>query len=354
MILSRRLPAPALSRYSPPALLRYTFGRNMAQETRFQIGTTLQGLALASAMKRLLSDRSWSQVKRLIATRRVTVNDLLATDPTAPVRGGDRIAIFARSRPKPVNERDVRIVHLDEQLLVVDKPPRIIAVRRPEEMDWPEQRKAQQPTLDELLQRIIATRPDAPRGAVVRSVHRLDRDTSGLMIFALSSDAAEALGRLFHSHAIERNYLAIVHGSPPPQRIESWFVRDRGDGLRGSALRGRLDPHARRAVTHVEPLEQIGPVSLIRCRLETGRTHQIRIHLMERDHMICGDRIYTHRLGESPRIEFNRAPRQALHSAELRFVHPFSNEPLTFQSPLPPDLATWLERVRKQECGGAS
>lgn len=326
----------------------------MAQEVRFQINEDIAGLALASAMKRLMRDRSWSQVKRLIATRRVTVNEMLATDPTTSVRAGDRVAVFARSRPKPIGERDVRIVHLDPHLLVVDKPPRIIAVRRAEEIDWPEQRKAQQPTLDELLQRMIDKRPDAPRGAIVRPVHRLDRDTSGLMIFAISPEAAQALGRLFRSHAIDRNYLAVVHGHPAAQRIESWFVRDRGDGLPGSTPRGPLDPHGRRAVTHIEPLDAIGPVSVIRCRLETGRTHQIRIHLTEYGHMICGDRLYTHRFGERPRVEVNRAPRQALHSAELHFAHPFSNEQLTFQSPLPPDLATWLERVRKQRPGGAS
>jgi 23S rRNA pseudouridine1911/1915/1917 synthase len=298
-------------------------------------------------MKRLLTGRSWSQVKRLIATRRVTVNEWLATDPTAAVRLGDRVAVFARSRPKPIDPREVRIVHLDQHLLVVDKPPRIIAVRRAEEISWPEQRKAQQPTLDELLQRMVPQHP----GALVRAVHRLDRDTSGLMIFALSSEAADELGRLFGDHAIDRNYLALVHGHPAAQRIESWFVRDRGDGLRGSTPHGPLDARARRAVTHIEPLEAIGSISLIRCRLETGRTHQIRIHLMELGHMICGDRTYSHRLGEPPRVEVNRAPRQALHSAELRFVHPVSNEQLTFQSPLPPDLAAWLARVRKQPGG---
>jgi 23S rRNA pseudouridine1911/1915/1917 synthase len=323
----------------------------MAQEARFQIDVTLEGLALASAMKRLLPDRSWSQVKRLIATRRVTVNEILTADPTVPVRAGDRVAVFVRSRPKPIAEHEVRIVHLDPHLLVVDKPPRVLTVRRTEEMDWPEPRKAQQPTLDELLQRIIAKRPDVPRGAVVRPVHRLDHDTSGLMVFALSAESHQALGRLFRSHAIVRNYLAIVHGHPAPQRIESWFVQDRGDGLRGSTPQGSLEPHARRAVTHIEPLERIGPVSLIRCRLETGRTHQIRIHLMELGHMICGDRTYTHRLGEPPRAETNRAPRQALHSGELRFIHPFSGEQLSFESSVPPDLARWLARVGKQQSG---
>jgi 23S rRNA pseudouridine1911/1915/1917 synthase len=318
----------------------------MEQDAQFHIDAALGGLALGSALKRLLPDRSWSQVKRLIGTRHVLVNESLAIDPARELSAGDRIDVLRMARPKPADVRDVQIVYLDEHLIVVDKPPRVIAVRRAEEMDWPAQRKLEQPTLDELLDRMLRDRAGAPPHVKVQSVHRLDRDTSGLMLFALSAHAEQALTRRFRSHAIDRNYLAIVHGHPAAQRIESWFVRDRGDGLRGSTPLGPLNERARRAVTYVEPLEPIGPCSLVRCRLETGRTHQIRIHLMERGHMVCGDRTYTHQLGEPPRVEEDVAPRQALHSSALRFTHPISGRELRFESPLPEDLTKWIERVR--------
>src|SRR4051812_17069378 len=260
----------------------------MPEDLRFQIDAALGGRALASGLKRLLAERSWSQVKRLIATRHVNVNAALCVDPSLMLREGDHIEVLARSRPKPPGERDVRIVYLDEHLVIADKPPRIIALRRPEEMEWTPAQKAERPTLDELLTRMLRGRPGAPRDLVVRGVHRLDRDTSGLMLFALSQPAQEALAAMFRAHSIDRNYLAIVHGHPSPQRIETCLVRDRGDGLRGSSPPATpdpvtldahslnthsLEPRALRSVTHVEPIEAVGPYHIIRCRLETGRTH---------------------------------------------------------------------------------
>ena len=322
----------------------------MAQDGHLQIDAALDGLALASALKRLSPDHTWSQVKRLIATRHVNVNGALITDPARPVHQGDWIELLARSRPMPPSEQDVGIRHLDEHLVVVEKPPRIVAVRRAEELGWSDAQKAERPALDEMLTRMLRARPGMPPDLVVRGVHRLDRDTSGLMVFALSDEAQEPLAALFQAHAIERHYLAIVHGHPRAQRIESWLVRDRGDGLRGSSPRGALTPHAHRSITHIDPVESVGPYSVIRCRLETGRTHQIRIHLFELGHMLCGERTYTHRPGEPPQRETNRAPRQALHSTEVRFLHPVTRQELHFVSPLAPDLAKWLDRARRG-CG---
>jgi 23S rRNA pseudouridine1911/1915/1917 synthase len=179
----------------------------------------------------------------------------------------------------------------------------------------------------------------------VRAVHRLDRDTSGLMVFARTIPAERHLVQQFKAHTIHRSYLAIVHGAPEAQTIQSQLVRDRGDGRRGSA-RDPQDKSGQRAVTHIRPLERLGDYSLIECRLETGRTHQIRIHLSELGHYLCGDKVYCQPLFQPTRVDKSGAPRLALHAQELGLVHPISGQELHFTMPLPPDLQKFLERLR--------
>ena len=182
--------------------------------------------------------------------------------------------------------------YLDSHIVVVEKPAGMTTTRHQEERDWPARRKQLQPTLDELLPAVIARMEGRRAKGVpppIRPVHRLDRETSGLLVFARSVKAERNLGEQFRRHTTRRKYLAVALGSVPEQRISSRLVRDRGDGRRGSTTEpgvGKL------AVTHVRPLEQIGPYTLIECRLETGRTHQIRIHLAEQGHPLCGDRVY--------------------------------------------------------------
>ncbi|MEW6356272.1 MAG: RluA family pseudouridine synthase [Planctomycetota bacterium] len=323
----------------------------MADDRRFEINAYMDGMSLASALKRLLPDRSWSQVKRLIATRRVCINGTLCLDEARRLTAGDRVEVFEHSRRPLPSATNVRVVHQDDHILVVDKPAGIVTVRRPEERGWPARRKAMQPTLDELVRELLsesdAARQPAGRAKTpwLRAAHRLDRDTSGLALFALSPAAQLAMVRMFAKREIERAYLAVVHGHPRTQTIETWLVRDRGDGLRGSSPRGAQATGGKQAVTHLRPVERIGDLSLVECRLETGRTHQIRIHLCEIGHVLCGEKVYTHRLGEPPRPDASGAPRQALHSAELRFAHPVTGKGMEFSSPLPADLAGWLRTV---------
>jgi 23S rRNA pseudouridine1911/1915/1917 synthase len=168
------------------------------------------------------------------------------------------------------------------------------------------------------------------------------------MLFALSPEAERALTQMFKDHAIERKYHAVVHGHPEARTVESWLVRDRGDGLRGSSPRGKEGPEAQHAVTHIKPLEPVGEDHVIECRLETGRTHQIRIHLTEIGHMLCGERTYNRPApGSQPLQDRSGAPRQALHSAELNFTHPITGKDMRFTSPFPRDIADWLGRLRR-------
>ena len=198
---------------------------------------------------------------------------------------------------------------------------------------------------------IVGGRPNVgPPPPKVRPVHRLDRDTSGLMLFALSPEAERALIAMFKAHTVRRSYLAAVHGRvAEPMRIESWIARDRGDGLRGSTASGREEPGSQRAVTHVRPDRSLGErYTVVRCQLETGRTHQIRIHLAEAGHMLCGEKTYVRPRPDAPAVlDDSGAPRQALHSAELELTHPVTGGELKFAAPLPKDLAQWLGRVAK-------
>jgi len=121
------------------------------------------------------------------------------------------------------------------------------------------------------------------------------------------------------------------------------MVRDRGDGRRGSTT---LPGQGKEAVTHVEVVERLHGYTLVACRLETGRTHQIRIHLAEAGLLVCGEPVYTHQPGRPTAADASGAPRLALHAAELGFVHPVSGEELHWTMPLPPDLQAFLERLR--------
>jgi 23S rRNA pseudouridine1911/1915/1917 synthase len=177
---------------------------------------------------------------------------------------------------------------------------------------------------------------DAARPGIV---HRLDRDTSGLMVVARSEEAHARLQKLVRAHALERHYAALVVGRPRSRtgRIEAPIGRDRRDPLRHS-----LDTDKpREAVTHFEVKELFARHTLLDVRLETGRTHQIRVHLAAVDLPVAGDTVY----GRPRELDLER---QFLHAGRLAFPHPFTEERVDVASPLPPDLEAALERARRQ------
>jgi 23S rRNA pseudouridine1911/1915/1917 synthase len=327
------------------------------------------------------SSASWGRVRRLIETCHVQVNGNLCLDGARRLHTGDVIKLWSKPRRKPVSVSDVRIVHVDSHLLVVEKPAGITSVRHSQERHLPNRRRQLQPTLDELLPPLLAemqgTRwPPAqsnklrPRGrnrrpAVSRKsvpirnprllpselqvfpVHRLDRDTSGLMMFARTRAAEQSLIGMFRRHQVLREYVAVCHGLIQPQSVRSLLVRDRGDGLRGSLPQDAPEDRratAKHAVTHILNSKSIGDgrFSLVRCRLETGRTHQIRIHLSEIGHRLCGETTYILDPQGNILQDDSGATRQALHSDRLSFRHPTTGEALSFRMPWPPDLAHWI------------
>jgi 23S rRNA pseudouridine1911/1915/1917 synthase len=306
----------------------------------FPIGPEEAGTTLACAVRRRLPGCSWSDVRRLIETRRAKINGELCLDPARRVHEGEVIEVLPRPAAKPQQPEQVVIRHLDEHVVVVEKPSGINTVRHPAERSWTPRRKALSPTLEDIVPRLIQGQEGRFRKGPpprLRVVQRLDKETSGLVVFARTVAAERGLGKQFHAHTVHRRYLAVVPGFVPKQTIRSRLVRDRGDGRRGST---ELPEQGKEAVTHVEPVERLPGYTAVACRLETGRTHQIRIHLAELGHPVCGEKVY------GPRADDSGAPRLALHAAELGFTHPASGEPMSWEMPLPPDLAQFVQRLR--------
>lgn len=309
---------------------------------------------VAAFLREKLAGRSWSDVRQLIRARQIMIDGNLCLDSGRRLRGTEVVKLLAHPTAPPPRADDVRIVYLDEHVVVVEKPARMTSVRHVEERGWSSRRKQLQPTLEDLLPQAIAKK--ASRGKQgrrggspgkpppVRPVHRLDRDTSGLMIFARTRPAESQLARQFRRHTTARTYLAVVPGRVAAQTIRSNLIRDRGDGRRGGTSNPEL---GKTAVTHVRPVEQLGDYTLLECRLETGRTHQIRIHLAELGHPLCGETVYHKPLAGAPADDRSGAPRLALHAAEFACDHPMSGARLHFQAPLPRDLQELLARLRR-------
>ena len=199
------------------------------------------------------------------------------------------------------------IPYADAHLVVVDKPAGITTTRHAQEAAefGRRARRFLPPTLADSLPGLLAQRRAGKPGPVW-AVHRLDKETSGLVVFARTRPAESNLGKQFRAHSIERRYLAIVRGRAEPGRIESFLIDDRGDGRRGSTT----EPgQGKRAVTHVCVIEKLGDYTLVECRLETGRTHQVRIHLAERGTPLCGERVYDRPLHGKPLADGSGAGR---------------------------------------------
>jgi 23S rRNA pseudouridine1911/1915/1917 synthase len=337
--------------------------KSLKGEKLFRVRDNEDKLTLAAAVRKWLGGEiPWSQAERLIRTRRAIVNGNLCIDPARRLKQGDLVKLLEHSLAPPASEDDVVIRHLDAHVVVVEKPSGMTSVRHAEEREWSNKRRRANPTLEDLLPRIIAKKLAGKKKAIrgeatisrtppVRPVHRLDRDTSGLIIFARTVPAERHLGEQFRAHTTSRRYLAIVKGRVTERTIDTQFVRDRGDGRRGSVNEA---DEGKRAVTHVRPIEHLDGYTLVECRLETGRTHQIRIHMSESGHPVCGEKVYGQAKFADKNVDTSGAPRLALHAAELGFKHPSTGEWLEFHTPLPKDLREFLDRLRRKGSSGAA
>ena len=308
-------------------------------------------LSLAAASRGLALSRT--RLKALIEAGQVTVDGAEAREPAARVVEGACIALAvppAEDAAIVGEDLPLTIMFEDEHLLVLNKPAGLVVHPAPGH------------AAGTLVNALIRHCGDSLSGVggVKRPgiVHRLDKDTSGLLVVAKNDAAHQGLAALFADHgrsgSLRREYRALVWGAP-----------DRAAGTIAAAI-GRhpfsrekmavvAEKRGRAAVTHWRVEERLGPASLIACRLETGRTHQIRVHLAHIGHPLLGDSVYgagfktkSSRLSPAARTALDVLGRQALHAAILGFEHPITGEPLAFESPLPEDLNNLVSILQRE------
>lgn len=255
------------------------------------------------------------------------------SDPAREVLPSSLVA-YQRNRPRAGTlAHRLEVLHEDPHILVVNKPAGVLTQPTA---------ARERDTLVERVSRYLARKHHQKR-PYVGIVHRLDKDTSGAVLVVVHARSLRSFQDLFRSHVVDRRYLGIVEGVllSASGRIDLPLVSDRGDGRRGVS---RERSGGVSAVTHYQVLETFGQVAtLVACRLETGRTHQIRIHLAEIGHPIIGDAVYRDRKRPPFPVPFAR---QALHAESLELVHPLSHETIRAQAALPPDMAQHLILLR--------
>jgi 23S rRNA pseudouridine1911/1915/1917 synthase len=297
---------------------------------------------------------SAADARRHVQSGRVRLSAVVCPDPGRRVAPGQTIEVDLadagpRGRRRRRKERTAEpkplLRHADAQLVVVDKPAGLTTMRHDYEAAefGARGRRFLPPTLADLLPALLAAGKPGPPPRV-RAVHRIDKETSGLVVFARTSEAEKHLAAQFRAHTVERRYLALVRGVPADGRVESTIVRDRGDGRRGSLPNAEDGQHA---ITNVRVVEDLGGYALVECRLETGRTHQVRIHLGELGTPLCGERVYDRPLNGQPLPDASGAARPMLHAATLGIEHPATGVRMSWTAPLPADMAALLDRLRR-------
>jgi len=285
---------------------------------------------LARAVQALLGC-SFSHAKDEVIHGHVTVDDEVVIDPGAWVHAGDRIEHhpeLPRRSPLP-RAAPIELLFHDADIVVVNKPTRLVV--------HPTAEGERDTVLSRTYVALARTTPLVGRLFVV---HRLDRDTSGVMVLARTHAAAEHLQRQFRVHSTERRYLALVAGD----LNRECFVERSIGRPRPGARRGALPPGrgGKPAETTVRPVERLGTATLVEAELGTGRTHQVRVHLSYLGHPVLGDQLYG-AADLKPEV-----PRLALHATHLGITHPTSGKRLEFTAPLPTDLAGVLRRLRER------
>jgi len=304
-------------------------------ELRLAVPREAAGERLDRFLARLPEVGSRAEAERLLAGGLVAV-DGRRQAKSHRLGGGEALVLSVPERPEAVLEPEpvagVAVRYADEHLLVVDKPAGVTV--------HPGAGRHHGTLVHALLASGIAGGEEVLRPGVV---HRLDRDTSGLLVLARDEETHRRLSRLVRRRELTREYLALVRGRPRSRagRIEAPIGRDRRDRTRMSLDSDR----PRDAVTHFELVELLAAHALLRVRLETGRTHQIRVHLAAIGLPVSGDAAY----GVEGDLGLSR---QFLHAARLAFRHPMTGEEIDVESPLPPDLAEALERARRSQLDG--
>ena len=295
------------------------------------IPSEMGGLRLDQALARLFPQYSRNRLQAWLRSGHIRVDGRAAREARDPVAGGESVVLEPPAIPDaaaPQAQRlPLKVVYEDADIIVIDKPAGLVV-----------HPGAGQPDRT-LMNALLAHAPSlagVPRAGIV---HRLDKDTSGLLVVAKTVSAQASLVKQLAERSVRRVYLALVQGDPPASGIIDAPVG------RDARVRTRMavSHRGKEARTGFRVLERFGHAALAECRLETGRTHQIRVHFQHILHPLVGDSVY--RRGTRHGIAFGR---QALHAAELSLVHPRTGERMTWQAPLPRDFRRLLESLRRE------
>ena len=293
----------------------------------------LAGWRLDRALADTVPTLSRERLKALIRSGALEADGKPVRDPAVKVRGGERFTLTV-PEPEPAHNKPqdipLTIVFEDEHLLVIDKPAGLVV--------HPAAGNREGTLVNALLHHCAGRLSGI--GGVARPgiVHRIDKDTSGLLVVAKTDVAHEGLAKQFAAHSIDRRYLAIVKGVPNTVegKVDAPLARSSHDRKKIAIV---ADGRGKRAVTHWKRLKVLKEAALVECRLETGRTHQVRVHMASIGHPLLGDPVYAR--GKSVHRELLNQldfKRQALHAAGLGFTHPVTKARLSFASALPSDM----------------
>ncbi len=299
-----------------------------------------EGATLAAVVRGMTPGLSWNRARELCTTGRVRVGGEVETDDARRLRAKDMVHV------DPGAPRLRRGVLAADAIVFVDRD--VVVVRKPAGMLTVPYEQGDRDTLVDVARAALRKRDRGDRhyDPMLGVVQRLDKDTTGLLVMARTVVAKRHLAQQLRVHSVERRYLAIVHGEARDATHETVLMSNRGDGLRGSwgvwrPARGSPPGDAQRAITHVRVVERLRGATLVECRLETGRQHQIRIHLSEAGTPLVGEQVYI-RDYDGPRIQ---APRPMLHAWVLGFEHPRTGAPMRFEDPPPRDFEEVAKRL---------
>lgn len=304
------------------------------------LGPEMAGWRLDRALAAAIPALSRERMKALVSAGEVRIDHAVCRDPARKLKGGEAACVHIPApRPSDAEAQDIplTIVYEDDALLIVDKPAGLVVHPAAGNLDG---------TLVNALLHHCAGRLSGI-GGVARPgiVHRIDKDTSGLLVVAKTDPAHEALSRQFSAHTVERRYSAVVigHPAPPAGRVEGALARSSANRQKMAIV---AEGRGKRAVTHYRTVRPLKGAALVECRLETGRTHQIRVHMTSIGHPLVGDATYGRMPGNlAPILAELAFHRQGLHAATLGFRHPVTQEFLSFESSLPQDIVDLIGRL---------
>lgn len=298
-----------------------------------QMPVALAGLRLDQALAKLFPEHSRNRLQHWAREGRVSLDAVPATDPKRKVSGGEQVEVRPLIEEDKANKAEdiaLNLVYEDATILVVDKPAGLVT--HPGSGNW-------SGTLLNALLHHAPQLEQIPRAGIV---HRLDKDTSGLLVVAKTLEAQTNLVRQLQARTVKRQYCVLVHGLVAISgMVEAPIGRHPVERTRMAVTQG-----GKPARTHYRVEEHFRNCTLLECSLDTGRTHQIRVHMHSIGHPLVGDPVYGKRHLRASML--NEFPRQALHAARLGLIHPASGEACTWQAPLPEDFAALLERVRAE------